>query len=144
MECYGDPLHHLPLRPPGSHTPLGVGSHLRTSLHGAGLIPSAVVEGVGASAQSSQPPSRSGWLVEAVILPGSTGRSPGKTAVLSATRGNPWWGQAATASSAPASCVSRAGLTPHQGPERAALGLDHTNPLSFSLEAQERVTWSLN
>lgn len=123
-EYYGDSLYHLPLRPPGSHTPLGVGSHLRTSLHGAGLIPSAVVEGVGASAQASQPPSRSGWLVEAVILPGSTGRSPGKTAVLpGVTPGggrqqqsplSPFMCEQGWAHTPPGSRESCSGLGPHQ------------------------------
>lgn len=48
-----------------------------------GLVPSPVGAGAGASAQASHPPSRSGWLAEAVILLGSAGRSPGKTAALS-------------------------------------------------------------
>lgn len=92
----------LPQAPPPApaHRPGGVGSQshlvpdtqrhqslagarLRTGLHRAGLVPSLAGAGAGASAQASHPPSRSGWLAEAVILLGSAGISPGKIATLS-------------------------------------------------------------
>lgn len=134
-----------------AHAPsLGVGSHPRTGLHGAGLVPSAAGTGAGASAQASHPPSRSGWLLEAVILPGSAGRSPGKTAAPSGV--SPRGGRQPQAPSVGGwestlclpSRVSMAEFTHPQGPQGAALGLAHTDPLLPSSGAHGRVTWSRN
>lgn len=59
-------------------------------------VPSVADVGAEASAQASHPPSRSGWLVEAVTLLGSVGRSPEKTVPSSVSPvgagAGPWHG----------------------------------------------------